>query len=184
MINKYTFQDPASEYARNLIDLHHFIMFILIVVFVIVAALLLRIILYFRDYNDVRLFSSVDFDLRRLYIDFVGQKLFVYSDIFNNRLFYKKLYVNANHFPNWFEYVSGASATANYFKAFYKRLNDLPYIYFENVRHGTRLEIFWTLVPTFILVLIAMPSFALLYSYDEPLSSPCVTLKAIGHQWY
>lgn len=37
MFSNYTFQDPASEYATNLIFLHNFIMFILIVVFVIVA---------------------------------------------------------------------------------------------------------------------------------------------------
>jgi len=29
-----------------------------------------------------------------------------------------------------------------------------------------------------------VPSFSLLYSFDEPLSNPAVTLKIIGHQWY
>src|SRR3954469_2578022 len=33
--------------------------------------------------------------------------------------------------------------------------------------HGTVVEIVWTLIPAFILVLIAIPSFALLYSVDE-----------------
>ena len=61
---------------------------------------------------------------------------------------------------------------------------ELHFCFFENVRHSTKLEIVWTIVPTLVLVLIAMPSFALLYSYDEPLSSPSVTIKAVGHQWY
>ena len=49
--------------------------------------------------------------------------------------------------------------------------------------HGTVIEIAWTVTPSFILMLIAVPSFALLYSTDE-LMDPSITLKAIGHQWY
>lgn len=51
------------------------------------------------------------------------------------------------------------------------------------VTHHTLLEIIWTIVPTIILYLIAVPSFYLLYSIDEILD-PSITLKAIGHQWY
>jgi cytochrome c oxidase subunit 2 len=53
----------------------------------------------------------------------------------------------------------------------------------NNVTHGTVLEIVWTLTPSFILMLIAVPSFSLLYSMDE-IIDPTITLKAIGHQWY
>ena len=49
--------------------------------------------------------------------------------------------------------------------------------------HGTVIEIAWTVAPTIILMLIALPSFALLYSTEE-LVDPAITLKAIGHQWY
>jgi len=45
------------------------------------------------------------------------------------------------------------------------------------------LEIIWTLVPSFILILIAIPSFALLYAMDEVVT-PAITLKVIGRQWY
>jgi cytochrome c oxidase subunit 2 len=53
----------------------------------------------------------------------------------------------------------------------------------NKLTHGTLLEIVWTLTPSLILVLIAVPSFALLYSMDEVLD-PMLTFKAIGHQWY
>jgi cytochrome c oxidase subunit 2 len=53
----------------------------------------------------------------------------------------------------------------------------------QKFKHNTFLEIFWTLVPSFILFTIAIPSFALLYAMDEMLA-PQATLKAIGHQWY
>jgi len=47
--------------------------------------------------------------------------------------------------------------------------------------HHTLLEVIWTIIPTIILILIAIPSFALLYSMDE-LQRPAVTLKIIGRQ--
>mmetsp|Transcript_63 Transcript_63/g.159 ORF Transcript_63/g.159 Transcript_63/m.159 type:complete len:253 (+) Transcript_63:80-838(+) len=52
-----------------------------------------------------------------------------------------------------------------------------------DVVHGTTIEIIWTLIPAFILMVIAVPSFALLYSVDEAVD-PAVTLKIVGHQWY
>jgi heme/copper-type cytochrome/quinol oxidase subunit 2 len=51
----------------------------------------------------------------------------------------------------------------------------------STVAHHTQLEIIWTIIPTIILIFIAVPSFALLYSMDE-LQKPTVTLKAIGRQ--
>jgi cytochrome c oxidase subunit 2 len=38
-------------------------------------------------------------------------------------------------------------------------------------------------VPSLILILVALPSFALLYSIDEVID-PSLTLKCVGHQWY
>lgn len=45
------------------------------------------------------------------------------------------------------------------------------------------LEIVWTLIPAGILVLIAFPSFSLLYSLEETVQ-PQLTIKIVGHQWY
>jgi len=53
----------------------------------------------------------------------------------------------------------------------------------QKFSHSSLLEIIWTTIPAVILVLIAIPSFALLYSLDE-LIDPVLTLKIIGHQWY
>jgi cytochrome c oxidase subunit 2 len=52
-----------------------------------------------------------------------------------------------------------------------------------NIVHGTTLEMIWTIIPAVILMFVAVPSFALLYSMDEILD-PAVTLKVVGHQWY
>jgi cytochrome c oxidase subunit 2 len=72
----------------------------------------------------------------------------------------------------------------------YKVVLDLDSSYFDGYlkepqrfTHSTLLEIVWTIIPAIILVLIAVPSFALLYSLDEILD-PQITLKIVGHQWY
>lgn len=65
-------------------------------------------------------------------------------------------------------------------RAVYKFHNNL---HPAKIIHGTVIEIAWTVTPSIILMLIAVPSFALLYSTDE-LVDPSVTIKAIGHQWY
>ena len=49
--------------------------------------------------------------------------------------------------------------------------------------HGTTIEIVWTITPALVLMIIAVPSFALLYAMDE-IIDPAMTLKVIGHQWY
>ena len=51
--------------------------------------------------------------------------------------------------------------------------------------HNTLIEVVWTVVPVIILVIIAVPSFRLLYLTDRnPDGEIEMTIKAIGHQWY
>lgn len=48
--------------------------------------------------------------------------------------------------------------------------------------HNVMLEIAWTLVPVLILIVIAVPSFKLLYYLDRT-ETPDMTLKVNGYQW-
>jgi len=54
----------------------------------------------------------------------------------------------------------------------------------RNLSHWTTLEIVWTILPSFILFAIAIPSFLLLYSMDELTDDVAITIKVVGHQWY
>ncbi|MFC4350493.1 cytochrome c oxidase subunit II [Fodinicurvata halophila] len=49
--------------------------------------------------------------------------------------------------------------------------------------HNTLIEIVWTVVPVLILVIIAVPSFKLLYAEDQIPDSE-MTIKATGKQWF
>lgn len=49
--------------------------------------------------------------------------------------------------------------------------------------HAPLIEIVWTVVPALVLIVVAIPSFSLLYSLDEVVE-PVMTVKVVGHQWY
>ncbi|MBJ7489485.1 MAG: cytochrome c oxidase subunit II, partial [Candidatus Fonsibacter sp.] len=49
--------------------------------------------------------------------------------------------------------------------------------------HNTFIEILWTVIPCLILIVIAVPSFRLLYKQDV-IPKADVTIKATGYQWY
>ena len=51
------------------------------------------------------------------------------------------------------------------------------------VTHNTALEIAWTIIPILILVVIAIPSFRLLYFGDKAVDA-AMTIKVTGRQWY
>jgi cytochrome c oxidase subunit II len=60
-----------------------------------------------------------------------------------------------------------------------RRANPTP----SRTAHNTTLEVMWTIVPVIILVIIAIPSFKLLY-YEADMPKPDLTIKAIGKQWF
>jgi cytochrome c oxidase subunit II len=59
------------------------------------------------------------------------------------------------------------------------RRNPVP----SQTSHNTIIEILWTVVPVLILVIIAIPSFKLIY-YQDRTPDPDLTIKVTGHQWY
>lgn len=151
----YGFQDPSTEYSRALIDLHHTIFFWLVIIFIFVSWILLVFI--------------QDFQASKTIID---QKQKLISN-FQASDFVKKLNIS----------IKFIKARYN-LKNLVQDNSFINYLKSENIVHNTFLEIVWTIIPTIILVFIAIPSFALLYAYDEPDSNPYVTIKVIGHQWY
>ena len=62
---------------------------------------------------------------------------------------------------------------------FNARANPTP----TRTTHNTLLEVLWTVVPVVILVVIAIPSFRLLF-YQLDIPPADVTIKATGKQWY
>ena len=49
--------------------------------------------------------------------------------------------------------------------------------------HNFAVEVLWTLIPCLILIVMAVPSFKILYKQDT-IPKVDVTIKAVGYQWY
>ncbi len=62
---------------------------------------------------------------------------------------------------------------------FNARANPVP----SKTHHNAILEVAWTIIPVIILVIIAIPSFKLLY-YEAEIPKPDVHIKVIGKQWF
>lgn len=60
-----------------------------------------------------------------------------------------------------------------------KHANPTP----KQFSHNVLIEVLWTAVPILILIVIAIPSFQILYKNDRT-ENPDMTLKIIGRQWY
>nr|YP_010531309.1 cytochrome c oxidase subunit II [Mileewa amplimacula]UXX17568.1 cytochrome c oxidase subunit II [Mileewa amplimacula] len=45
------------------------------------------------------------------------------------------------------------------------------------------IELLWTILPSFMLIFIALPSLKILYMMEE-INNPMITVKSIGHQWF
>ncbi len=62
---------------------------------------------------------------------------------------------------------------------FSARVNPTP----NRFSHNTLVEVIWTAIPVVILIVIAIPSFRLLY-YMDKVEEADMTLKVVGYQWY
>jgi cytochrome c oxidase subunit 2 len=62
---------------------------------------------------------------------------------------------------------------------FNSKMNPTP----SMTTHNVLLEIIWTVIPVVILIVIAVPSFKLLY-YADRTDKPDMVLKVTGYQWY
>ena len=49
--------------------------------------------------------------------------------------------------------------------------------------HNVAVEVLWTLIPCLILIVMAVPSFKILYKQDT-IPKVDLTIKAVGYQWY
>jgi cytochrome c oxidase subunit 2 len=62
---------------------------------------------------------------------------------------------------------------------FHHKNNPVP----SKFSHNVGIEILWTIVPCIILIIIAIPSFRILY-YVDTVGKMDMTIKVVGRQWY
>src|SRR6185437_235174 len=129
-------------------------------------------------------------------ISFFIVPTFLYDNILKNnffkKYFQKEVFIINFFFQKFFNLVYLKNKQITYPE--YLELNKLKiinntynrhddYFYTKKIVEHAGVELIWTIIPSIILVLIAIPSFALLYAMDE-IIDPKVTVKAIGYQWF
>lgn len=167
------FQTPASPYMEGIVDLHHYVMFFL--VFISVFVLWLLVVIVFS-------FNTPDLLIR-------SEKL-ICNNFINVFTSFNKWWYFHNIKPlNLFDFFKGFKFIRNIF--WFLDFNSSLYNLFRyntlstyiRYKHGTVIEFVWTVFPCFILLLIAIPSYRLLFSAEDVVSMHHV-IKVIGHQWY
>ena len=161
------FQNPATPIMEGLINLHHHILFFLIITAVFVLWITARVFMhFFYEKYLLEIISTAEV----MYESEPDEFLDFYIVGMDQYVPYRNWdYRNIRAFSFYFIWVS----------AFFL---ERTFVY-SKFTHHSFLEVIWTIIPTIILIFIAIPSFIVLYCMDEIVNA-AITLKVIGHQWY
>lgn len=185
---------PHTPQMYAIISLHDHILFIMFMILTFVSYLLITTLTEFKYFphtiNDP---IWNDADSSESYIDISSDNLIDNTNLnnLNAIMFLKVMFIKE------YRYLLTWIKTQSWDKLFnVKNVNkDLAFdrilesvwsksMYsWSTLAHCTMIEIYWTILPCVLLIFIAIPSFWLLYIFDEILD-PSITFKIIGHQWY
>jgi len=186
-LNGYTLQESGNFFMDNIIYFHDLVLCILFFILILVTWFLIATLLYF---GHPKVYKKLYLSYENLY-----NSIFSFLDLI---FFCINLYrVETKYFTSW--------DTIDYFMMRLEFLEYVPGLYFpkknskalglgkflssHNVEYryyfysDVKLEFVWTLFPSLVLLLLAIPSFGLLFSVEK-VSAPEMTVKVIGHQWY
>lgn len=196
-----SFQDPASITAEGLINLHHDIMFYLTFIIIFVIAFLRETLVFFvkrpnswaSSIKNLKLLTPANTNnLAGMEIIFIFVLFFLssleFGILFTLVLLFIFLFILFIIIPEFVNHFILYVLSVFYF--YYNKIEtkNISFLTIYNINkdhinHHSNLEIIWTLIPTAILCMIALPSIRLLYAVDEAIFCP-LTVKIIGHQWY
>lgn len=188
------FQDPATAIMEGIINFHHDLFFFLVVILFFVLQLLIRCIYFFsiesfeykkdRTSNFLKMKWVRKLRKQTMYLMLFGLSRFV-SNFNKDKQHDLKKHMQQIQYERLYRGIRRGKApmmpTDSVTVKVRRSTVDTSKVY--HVVHAPTLEIIWTVIPAFILILIAIPSFSLLYTMDEVID-PLLTVKIIGHQWY
>lgn len=157
----------ATSTAEGLVTLHNFIFYTFLTA-VLVFVLLAIALLVLDSYDSVKGFKFT----RNYLLKNLGY-LAKIQEILEDKSAQQKLVEQAKLNLIYSNFVKNRESISNRFVL----------ITTNKLVHGTVLEVIWTMIPSAILIMIAIPSFSLLYSMDEVVL-PDHVVRVIGHQWY
>ena len=173
------FKSPATPIMEGIIDLHNYIFFYLILIFIVVFWMYCYILYtfyvvptYFYDFSLLKNTNTKFFYYLKQLLLFLGLE--------------RKFYISLMESNNINEIEIGGDYLLEIYQKYLNhqaRERHVDILETRKITEHTLIEIIWTIIPSIILVLIAIPSFALLYAMDEVID-PKLTVKAVGYQWF
>lgn len=160
----FHFQKPGSLTFDRLIDFHDFILIYLIFILILFIWVLVW---------SVNIYNCSLYITKLCFVMLILEYIFVVISAINKDLLRFKYKLLICQFLKYFNNLYFDKIEVQKFFNLVARRKV----------HAPLLEIFWTVMPSFILLAIAVPSLYLLYMLDavDPLS---YAVKVIGHQWY
>jgi heme/copper-type cytochrome/quinol oxidase subunit 2 len=158
------FIDPSSSFAESLIRLYNFVWVLLVLIVSLVIVLMARIMYLFGWYLDLEenIFTGA-------LLEFINLVSLTFIFIVNDNNLLKQVINKINNnlkFNFWY---------TNYAKKEFLLISDLS--------EYKKLEFIWCAMPTTALILIAAPSFSLIFSLDSSVD-PELNINVTGKQWY
>jgi len=175
------FVDPSSAFAESLIRLYNYVWFYLILVLFIVVMLLTRVVYLFTwkaSFYKLEFFFIFMTPLLRYFISLrhnllarskLFRSLIILNEIKSKKIKLNIWYTNDKRYIDW---------------SWRKPMKELEkFLKISDASEYKRLEVVWCGLPTIILLSLASPSLAFIYTLD-PSIDPIYTIKVIGRQWY
>ena len=174
-VGGYNLQESGNYFMDNIIYFHDLVLCVLFFISILVSWFLFTTLLYFG--NPILYYNLTNKCIR------ITAYVFSYIRKILNFIFdkYSLDTLAITQYSAMFKYVTGFNL--NEYKSFdsFIKTNDIGYRYY--FYSDVKLEFIWTLFPSIVLLLLAIPSFGLLFSVEK-VSAPELTVKVIGHQWY
>jgi len=162
------FIDPSTSFAESLIRLYNFIWSFLVLILMVVLILLIRIIYLFNWNSKI----EHSFFLNKL-LYYISIFMLNFSFIVDDKNMIEKNLLRLSQLVN-------GSTEFNIWYSNYKR-NE--FLFISDLNEYKQLEFIWCVLPACVLLLIAGPSFSVVFSLDAAVN-PEINIKVVGKQWY
>jgi cytochrome c oxidase subunit II len=169
-IGGYTLQNAGNYFMENIIYFHDLVLCILFFISLLVSWFLITTLLYFGN--------------PKLYFKLYNKGIVILNKSFRvlDLIIFSLYSFNKNkRYPGYGRFIIQLSLKKEKSIVKFLKSHDISYRYY--FYSDIKLEFLWTLFPSIVLFLLAIPSFGLLFSVEK-VSAPELTVKVIGHQWY
>lgn len=188
-LNGYNLQESGNYFMDNVIYFHDLVLCILFFILILVTWFLFVTLLYFGHPGKFKVLCIKIDEVLNILRSKADYWLFMYHlykfetsefpDIKSHiEYIWSRVDFSIDYEPDYmFPPINLTGLPLNEFLV--SKGVEYRYYFYSDVK----LEFIWTLFPSLVLLLLAIPSFGLLFSVEK-VSAPEITIKVIGHQWY